>query len=505
MSFSFAGNSVGGPFPGDGSSFKPFYCHQCTRTVNVSVSPSTDPICPHCNGGFLEEYEESVQPPFQLSDPFSSVLSYLTPSSSSTATAFGDIQNPSLSSNRNSASSASEENPFDPVAFLQGHLQNLNSSGAQIQVLVDSRPPSHAQFRLPVSFGDYFFGPGLEQLIQQLAENDPNRYGTPPASKSAVEALPMVRITDEILSSEMNQCAVCQDEFEKDTEVKQMPCKHIYHSDCLLPWLELHSSCPVCRHELPTDDADTEGSNRTGAQGQGSNPGGSDSQRSGNARITPRRFSILLPDFFRGGGGEGGNEGGLNSSSGRHELPDDADPDGSSRTGAQGQGSNPGGSDSQRSGNARITPRRFSILLPNFFRGGGGEGGNQGGLNSSSGRHELPDDADPDGSSRTGAQGQGSNPGGSDSQSGGNNRPTPGETSIWSLPASLSWLRIVRMMGQTFCLVVLVIDDAVLALMLGKRGSNMIGRSDLAVNWIFTDAVLFSLFVERKGHGFTVT
>ncbi len=39
-------------------------------------------------------------------------------------------------------------------------------------------------------------------------------------------------------------------------EVQIMPCNdgHVFHPPCLKPWLVEHNSCPVCRHELPTDD-----------------------------------------------------------------------------------------------------------------------------------------------------------------------------------------------------------------------------------------------------------
>ncbi|KAI3683444.1 hypothetical protein L1987_83947 [Smallanthus sonchifolius] len=100
------------------------------------------------------------------------------------------------------------------------------------------------------SLGDYISGHGLEQLLQQLSENDPNRYGTPPARKEAVDALPDVTIEEHSV-----QCSVCLDDFEVGIEAKELPCKHRFHSKCILPWLELHSSCPVCRLELPSDES----------------------------------------------------------------------------------------------------------------------------------------------------------------------------------------------------------------------------------------------------------
>ncbi|XP_065866884.1 E3 ubiquitin-protein ligase RING1 [Euphorbia lathyris] len=304
--------SFAGAPASDHSGDKMFFCYQCNRTVTITVSASSDPYCPHCNEGFLEEYENpnpnfNFQNPNQnsnpMSDPFFAFpdpISTLLPLLFSSSTTI-DFQNPNFFAN--SRTGSSDTDAFNPMQFLRNHIQNLESNGARIQLVFENNA-SEPGLRLPPNLGDYFVGPGLEQLIQQLAENDPNRYGTPPASKSAIDALPTIKITNELLNSELNQCAVCKDEFEKGTEAKQMPCKHVYHHDCILPWLELHNSCPVCRHELPTDDSDYENRVR-GAQGsQGSSAAGSD----GGENRVERRFSISLPWPFgrQGSGGDGG-------------------------------------------------------------------------------------------------------------------------------------------------------------------------------------------------------
>ncbi|KAL7618947.1 E3 ubiquitin-protein ligase SIRP1 [Lactuca sativa] len=133
------------------------------------------------------------------------------------------------------------------------------------------------------SLGDYFSGPGLDELLQHLSEIDPNRHGTRPAQKQAVEAMPTVKIDENSV-----QCSVCLDDFEVGNEAKEMPCKHKFHSKCILPWLELHSSCPVCRFELPSDET------RPGQETNGS--GGSEDGDDRNLRrlSLPWPFSTLF-------------------------------------------------------------------------------------------------------------------------------------------------------------------------------------------------------------------
>lgn len=149
------------------------------------------------------------------------------------------------------------------------------------------------------SLSDYFAGPALDQLMQHLSENDPNRHGTPPAKKEAVDAMPTVKIGENSV-----QCSVCLDDFEVGIEAKEMPCKHKFHSKCILPWLELHSSCPVCRFELPSDES------RPAQQ-----PNGSGNGENGDGRNV-RRVSLPWPFSSLFGSPTGSQSGSMTSSSG---------------------------------------------------------------------------------------------------------------------------------------------------------------------------------------------
>ncbi|XP_020593641.1 E3 ubiquitin-protein ligase RING1-like [Phalaenopsis equestris] len=262
-----------------------YYCHPCDTTVSI-VPIDNDPVCPICGGSFIEEVNipefnsrrNSIE--IRNSGDFAELVGlYSTPSSSQSP----DNQN------------------FYPQLFLQDYIESLFSGGTSIEVTFNSDDERGGDTSAR-NIGEYVLGSGFENVVQQLFENDPTRYGPPPAARSAVDALPIIEVSQRMVRVEDAHCAVCMDAFFVGDEAMRMPCKHVYHENCIVPWLELHNSCPVCRYELPTDEPDYVSRDMRAADANGWRSGGTwpasaarEEESSSGGRGMRRRVRISLP------------------------------------------------------------------------------------------------------------------------------------------------------------------------------------------------------------------
>ncbi|KAK4740774.1 hypothetical protein SAY87_024362 [Trapa incisa] len=357
----------------DGTAPTRYWCHMCSQVVNPIIGEEIK--CPHCQDGFIEEMSsttaheddtdfrsdralslwapillgmmgnprrrrrirrlrideedndetDDIQSRFegddsQLDRRIESIIRRRRRSSATIlqllqgiqAGITAELENRDSGQDRDREGSQERDrvlliNPFNQTIIVQGNGSSYESSGTS---------------NLEGSLGDYFTGPGLDLLLQHLAENDPNHYGTPPAEKEVIEALPTVAIR------ETCQCSVCLDDFEVGAEAKEMPCKHKFHSRCILPWLDLHGSCPVCRFQLPANQSKRGSSSRNGNRSTESQrdttAGHEDSNAAeGDGRNGGRRFTIPWPftGLF-----SSSSSGGVNSASSSSSSSADAGP-----------------------------------------------------------------------------------------------------------------------------------------------------------------------------------
>lgn len=52
---------------------------------------------------------------------------------------------------------------------------------------------------------------------------------------------------ERIQQEQSKRCAICLEDFEPKEEVMLTPCQHLFHEDCIVPWITSKGQCPVCR------------------------------------------------------------------------------------------------------------------------------------------------------------------------------------------------------------------------------------------------------------------
>ena len=84
-----------------------------------------------------------------------------------------------------------------------------------------------------------------EQLLQ-LEENVGNvNKGM---SKDKIKEIPL-KPYHKALFEDNCQCIICMESFSENELVKQLPCGHIFHGDCIDHWLSQQKNCPFCKAE----------------------------------------------------------------------------------------------------------------------------------------------------------------------------------------------------------------------------------------------------------------
>ncbi|GKA14951.1 E3 ubiquitin protein ligase RDUF1-like protein [Tanacetum coccineum] len=184
-----------------------YWCYRCTRFISLPSHQQSSRLCPYCSTGFIEPIHPTrhTRHP-RAHSPFNPLI--LLPNTTTTTT---------------------------PDLFYE------DGAGSGLQPL-------------PESMSEFLMTSRFDRLLDHLSQNgvDVNVNVGSGACKSSIEKMPKIEILDSHIRNE-SHCAVCKELFVFKSEAREMPCSHIYHNDCIVPWLDIRNSCPVCRYELPLD------------------------------------------------------------------------------------------------------------------------------------------------------------------------------------------------------------------------------------------------------------
>ncbi|XP_076009700.1 E3 ubiquitin-protein ligase RNF126-like [Genypterus blacodes] len=299
-----------------------FFCHRCSAEISPRLPDYT---CPRCESGFIEELLEersadngsmsTISSGHQNQQPFENANQHLfTFPSGYGQFALGvfddsfDFGAGLAPEDNRDAENRREREMASRQRYSARHPRSRHGARRQagrhegvptlegiIQQLVNGIIAPTAMPNIGVGpWGvlhsnpmDYAWGAnGLDAIITQLLNQFENT-GPPPADRDKIKSLPTVQITEEHIASGL-ECPVCKEDYSVGENVRQLPCNHMFHNDCIVPWLEQHDTCPVCRKSLSGQNTamnppELSGMNFTSASSSSSSSSSSTPQSSSSA------------------------------------------------------------------------------------------------------------------------------------------------------------------------------------------------------------------------------
>jgi len=141
-----------------------------------------------------------------------------------------------------------------PLGLLQGLMMNSPIDLAQ--------PPLEVSSAIPIPPFLSQHG-SLEEQITNQSFHEQKKYKQV-AAKDFINSLSVQKVSPEMVEEKIT-CGICLDELQIDEDIIELPCKdkhyfHIKKEECpgIYPWLKENNTCPLCRHEFPSEEKEIE-------------------------------------------------------------------------------------------------------------------------------------------------------------------------------------------------------------------------------------------------------
>lgn len=230
-----------------------YYCHGCSSEFD-EMNPGY--VCPNCACGFVEELDPPVEMsaeengqqndqenegPSFFDDPVGNLVSSLFPGSRN----HHNSERGTSAGTGGSGTSTHHQHYPPLVNFL--HDLVSSAGGAHLVQSTTTMTVGGEAMMVSGNMANYIWSrEGLDQILNYFLNQsvDPQ-----PLEPEQISTLPTIKITSEQTSVKL-RCSICWEHFKEDEMVRQLLCSHIYHDECIFPWLQMHATCPICRSRV---------------------------------------------------------------------------------------------------------------------------------------------------------------------------------------------------------------------------------------------------------------
>jgi hypothetical protein len=131
------------------------------------------------------------------------------------------------------------------IGSLQRRVEHLNYPGNRRQFL-----PEVPNIR-SITYSDYLRELEEEEMRIAIRESE-EMYRYLEKKNVKIDGKNVVKYED--VKTELTECVICKEDFEKEDSVIMLKCSHVFHESCLEEAIKYLARCPMCRDDVDCEE-----------------------------------------------------------------------------------------------------------------------------------------------------------------------------------------------------------------------------------------------------------